>query len=148
MRTAQVIILIVHKKQKSPLLAQACSLCREKIARVASHPLRIYSYNLIKKLPVREAGRLRQIFFNLKKKCILIISSTTTSPRASRTTKVAGTPLLLPYAYTLAVGNRSMPKDNRLSSLALLSDAYKPPIAPSIASPLSFSYPETPRHCP
>jgi len=83
-----------------------------------------------------------------EKKCILIISSTTTSPRASRTTKVAGTPLLLPYAYTLAVGNRSMPKDNKLSSLALLSDAYKPPIAPSIASPLSFSYPEAPRHCP
>ena len=36
-RTAQVIILIVHKKQKSPLLAQACSLCREKIACTASY---------------------------------------------------------------------------------------------------------------
>ncbi len=83
-----------------------------------------------------------------EKKCILIISSTTTSPRASRTTKVAGMPLLPHCDYTLAVGNRSMPKDNRLSSLALLSDAYKPPIAPSIASPLSFSFPEAPRHCP
>ena len=167
MRTAQVIILIVHKKQKSPLLAQACSLCREKIARVASHPLRIYSYNTLKrkKSPVwlhtgfvpyntlKEKncqGRLAPVWLHTlkEKKCILIISSTTTSPRASRTTKVAGTPLLPHCAYTLAVGNRSMPKDNRLSSLALLSDAYKPPIAPSIASPLSFSFPEAPRHCP
>ena len=111
-------------------------------ARTGSHWLHTL-ITLLKKKNCQ--GRLAPL---KRKKCILIISSTTTSPRASRTTKVAGTPLLPHCDYTLAVGNRSMPKDNKLSSLALLSDAYKPPIAPSIASPLSFSFPEAPRHCP
>ena len=146
------------------LLAQACSLClvfteleahpSKKIACTGGESVRtaqvIILITLLKKKIVRgDSPPVRLRTSPLKrKKCILIISSTTTSPRASRTTKVAGTPLLPHCAYTLAVGNRSMPKDNRLSSLALLSDAYKPPIAPSIASPLSFSFPEAPRHCP